>query len=61
MIDPAWMHGWSAIVAAYTAVQAPMIAGLARVRANFITTCCRRWWRRRWRRWLRRAPLFAAP
>ncbi len=35
MIDPAWMHGWSGVVAAYTAVQAPMIVGLMRVRAQF--------------------------
>jgi len=35
MIDAAWMHGWSGVVAAYTAVQAPMIAGLLRVRAQF--------------------------
>jgi type IV secretory pathway TraG/TraD family ATPase VirD4 len=35
MIDPAWMHGWSAVVVAYTAVQTPMIAGLARVGAKF--------------------------
>ncbi|MEP6886508.1 MAG: type IV secretion system DNA-binding domain-containing protein [Gammaproteobacteria bacterium] len=35
MIDAAWMHGWSGVVAAYTAVQAPMIAGLLRTRAHF--------------------------
>ncbi len=35
MIDAAWMHGWSGAAAAYAAVQAPMIAGLVRVRARF--------------------------
>ena len=35
MIDAAWMHGWSGLIVAYTAVQAPMIVGLARVRAQF--------------------------
>ncbi|MEP6546886.1 MAG: type IV secretion system DNA-binding domain-containing protein [Gammaproteobacteria bacterium] len=35
MIDPGWMHGWSGVIAAYTAVQAPMIAGLMQVRARF--------------------------
>lgn len=34
MIDLAWMHGWSAVVVAYSAVQAPMIVGLMRVRAQ---------------------------
>src|SRR5579863_5771360 len=35
MIDAALMHGWSGIGLAYAAVQAPMIAGLIRVRAQF--------------------------
>jgi len=35
MIDAALMHGWSGIGLAYAAVQAPMIAGLLRVRAQF--------------------------
>jgi hypothetical protein len=35
MIDAALMQGWSGIGLAYAAVQAPMIAGLIRVRAQF--------------------------
>jgi type IV secretory pathway TraG/TraD family ATPase VirD4 len=35
MIDEALLHGWSGIVFVYAAVQAPMIAGLIRVRAQF--------------------------
>jgi len=35
MIDAALTHGWSGIGLAYAAVQAPMIAGLIRVRAQF--------------------------
>ena len=34
MIDAALKHGWSGIAVAYTAVQAPMIAGLMRARAR---------------------------
>jgi type IV secretory pathway TraG/TraD family ATPase VirD4 len=35
MIDAALLHGWSGIALAYTAVQAPLIAGLMRARAPF--------------------------
>jgi len=35
MIDAALTHGWSGIGLAYAAVQAPMVAGLIRVRAQF--------------------------
>lgn len=35
MIDAALTHGWSGIAWAYTAVEAPMIAGLIRSRAKF--------------------------
>lgn len=35
MMDAALLHGWSGIGLAYAAVQAPMIAGLARARAQF--------------------------
>ena len=35
MIDAALMQGWSGIGFIYAAVQAPMIAGLIRVRAQF--------------------------
>ncbi len=35
MIDAALMQGWSGLGLTYAAVQAPMIAGLIRVRAQF--------------------------
>jgi len=35
MMDAALMHGWSGLGFVYAAVQAPMIAGLIRVRAQF--------------------------